>query len=110
MYDNQTINLTIFILQNFVPHVSLDVNNADFGNCQNLRVIENKVRKLSEFESFDVVLFMTFIKFHFDVILYITLINSIFTSFYLCHQYISTDISMNRLLIDNGINMLNVSD
>lgn len=28
---------------NFVPHVSLDVNNADFGNCQNLRVIENKV-------------------------------------------------------------------
>ena len=52
MYDNQTINLTIFILQNFVPHVSLDVNNADFGNCQNLRVIENKVRKLSKFESY----------------------------------------------------------
>ena len=50
MYDNQTINLTIFILQNFVPHVSLDVNNADFGNCQNLKVIENKVRKVSEFE------------------------------------------------------------
>ena len=46
MYDNQTINITIFILQNFVPHVSLDVNNADFGNCQNLRVIENKVRKI----------------------------------------------------------------
>ncbi|KAJ8320586.1 hypothetical protein KUTeg_002173 [Tegillarca granosa] len=28
---------------NFVPHVSLDVNIADFGNCQNLRVIEDKI-------------------------------------------------------------------
>ncbi|XP_071101269.1 cilia- and flagella-associated protein 65-like isoform X1 [Haliotis cracherodii] len=29
-------------LVNFVPHVSTDVNLADFGNCQNLRVIEDK--------------------------------------------------------------------
>ncbi|XP_076088229.1 cilia- and flagella-associated protein 65-like isoform X2 [Mytilus galloprovincialis] len=28
---------------NFVPHVSLETNNIDFGNCQNIRTIENKV-------------------------------------------------------------------
>ncbi|KAH3749495.1 hypothetical protein DPMN_183993, partial [Dreissena polymorpha] len=27
---------------NFVPHVSTDVNVVDFGNCQNLRVIEDR--------------------------------------------------------------------
>ena len=30
-------------LQNSVPHVSIDTNLADFGNCSNLRVIEDKV-------------------------------------------------------------------
>ncbi|XP_060587307.1 cilia- and flagella-associated protein 65-like isoform X2 [Ruditapes philippinarum] len=32
---------------NFVPHVSLDVNVLDFGNCQNLRVIEDKILNLT---------------------------------------------------------------
>ncbi|XP_053386703.1 cilia- and flagella-associated protein 65-like isoform X2 [Mercenaria mercenaria] len=32
---------------NFVPHVSLDVNVVDFGNCQNLRVIEDKILNLT---------------------------------------------------------------
>ncbi|KAL5005595.1 hypothetical protein ScPMuIL_016753 [Solemya velum] len=32
---------------NFVPHVSLDTNVADFGNCQNLRIIEDKVINLT---------------------------------------------------------------
>ena len=37
----------LFFFQNFVPHVSLDVNVADFGNCQNLRVIEDKILNLT---------------------------------------------------------------
>ncbi|KAK3591649.1 hypothetical protein CHS0354_040559 [Potamilus streckersoni] len=32
---------------NFVPHVSLDISVIDFGNCQNLRVIENKLFNLT---------------------------------------------------------------
>ena len=36
-----------FSPQNFVPHVSLDLNVADFGNCQNLRVIDDKVINLT---------------------------------------------------------------
>ena len=46
----QMANITCLFLplfQNFVPHVSLDVNVADFGNCQNLRVIEDKVINLT---------------------------------------------------------------
>ncbi|KAL4217273.1 hypothetical protein ACF0H5_023724 [Mactra antiquata] len=32
---------------NFVPHVSFDVNVVDFGNCQNLRAIEDKLLNLT---------------------------------------------------------------
>lgn len=32
---------------NFVPHVSFDVNTVDFGNCQNLRVIEDRIINLT---------------------------------------------------------------
>lgn len=32
---------------NFVPHVSFDINVVDFGNCQNLRVIEDKILNLT---------------------------------------------------------------
>lgn len=32
---------------NFVPHVSFDVSVVDFGNCQNLRVIEDKIINLT---------------------------------------------------------------
>jgi len=35
------------MFQNFVPHVSTDINVADFGNCQNLRVIEDRIVNLT---------------------------------------------------------------
>ena len=34
-------------LQNYVPHVSTDINIVDFGKCQNLRVVEDQVLNLT---------------------------------------------------------------
>ena len=48
----QRCSHSLIFPQNFVPQVSLDLNVADFGNCQNLRVIDNNKKYLVAHTSF----------------------------------------------------------
>ncbi|OWF45565.1 hypothetical protein KP79_PYT24425 [Mizuhopecten yessoensis] len=31
----------------FVPHISMDINNADFGRCQNIRLVEDRILNMT---------------------------------------------------------------